>query len=160
MARYFRTHAAGLAETVALIAPDGKTLCGRLDRFEDRKAAQLLSAFAIEEQIVLEHVLIEDGSKDHEIQAAQRRLIETLGLVGRLYTLDSLRLQKKRLKLSLPPGDISWCNSRAISPNYESLCERSVARSPQLSRPIRFIWTGVIGLSSVPPDSGPCRRAL
>jgi hypothetical protein len=93
MARHFRTHAAGLAETAAVIALDGKTLRGSLDRFEDRKAVQVLSAFAIEERIVLGHVLIEDGSKDHEIQAAQR-LIETLGLAGRLYTLEALHLQK------------------------------------------------------------------
>jgi predicted transposase YbfD/YdcC len=42
---------------------------------------------------VLGQVLIEDAGKNHEIQAAQR-LIETLGLAGRLYTLDALHLQK------------------------------------------------------------------
>lgn len=42
---------------------------------------------------MLGQILIEDAGKDHEIQAAQR-LIETLGLSGRLYTLDALHLQK------------------------------------------------------------------
>ncbi len=59
------------------------------------RIAEVLSAFAGEEQIVLGQILIEDADKDHEIQAAQR-LIEALGLAGRLYTLDALHLQKKR----------------------------------------------------------------
>ncbi|CAI8938679.1 protein of unknown function [Methylocaldum szegediense] len=66
---------------------------GSLNRFEDRRAAQVVSAFAVGERIVLGQVLIEDAGKDHDIQAAQR-LIETLGLAGRLYTLDVLHLQK------------------------------------------------------------------
>ncbi|WP_198322273.1 MULTISPECIES: ISAs1 family transposase [Methylococcus] len=93
LAPQFRAHAARLAEGAAVIALDGKTLRGSLDRFEDRKAARVLSAFATEERIVLGQILIEDAGKDHEIQAAQR-LIETLGLSGRLYTLDALHLQK------------------------------------------------------------------
>lgn len=95
IAVHFRAHAATLADAAPVIALDGKTLRGSLDRFEDTKAAQVLSAFAGNEQIVLGQVLIEDADKDHEIQAAQR-LIETLGLAGRLYTFDALHLQKKQ----------------------------------------------------------------
>lgn len=95
IAPHFRAHAAGLAGESAVIALDGKTLRGSLDRFEDTRAAQVLSAFAVGERIVLGQVLIEDADKDHEIQAAQR-LIETLGLAGRLFTLDALHLQKNR----------------------------------------------------------------
>lgn len=94
IAPHFRAHAAALAGDAPVIALDGKALRGSLDRFEDVKAAQVLSAFAADGQIVLGQVLIEDADKDHEIQAAQR-LIETLGLAGRLYTLDALHLQKK-----------------------------------------------------------------
>jgi hypothetical protein len=94
IAPHFRAHAATLADAATVIALDGKTLRGSLDHFEDTKAAQVLSAFAAEGQIVLGQILIEDADKDHEIQAAQR-LIETLGLAGRLYTLDALHLQKK-----------------------------------------------------------------
>lgn len=93
VATHFQNHAAGLAGDSAVIALDGKALRGSLDRFEDTRAAQVLSAFAVGERIVLGQVLIEDADKDHEIQAAQR-LIETLGLAGRLYTLDALHLQK------------------------------------------------------------------
>src|SRR5512143_1785693 len=92
----FRRHAAALAGEPAAplprIALDGKTLRGSLDRFEDRKAAQVLSALASESQLVLGHILIGDAGKDHEIPAAQR-LIEELGLQGRLFTLDALHLQ-------------------------------------------------------------------
>jgi hypothetical protein len=98
IAPHFRAHAAALAGDAPVIALDGKTLRGSLDRFEDRKATQVLSAFAGEERIVLGQILIEDADKDHEIQAAQR-LIETLGLAGRLYTLDALHLQKKPSRL-------------------------------------------------------------
>lgn len=77
----------------ALVALDGKTLRGSLDRFEDRKAAQVLTALAVHERLVLGHVLIEDQDKDHEIAAA-RRLIGELGLGGCVFTLDALHLQK------------------------------------------------------------------
>jgi hypothetical protein len=92
----FRIHAGRLADKkMSCIAMDGKTLRGSLDHFEDKKAAQMLSALAVEEQLVLGHILIEDSSKDHEIQAAQR-LIEELNLKGRVFTLDALHLQKNR----------------------------------------------------------------
>lgn len=63
-----------LAEPAPVIALDGKTLRGSLDRFEDRKAAQVLSAFIGEAQMVLGQILIEDADKDHEIQATHRNL--------------------------------------------------------------------------------------
>lgn len=98
----FRQHAAELnteRKSGAAIALDSKTLRGRFDRFEDRKAAQVLSALATETSLVLGQVTItdQDGDKHHEIQAA-KLLIETLGLSGRLFTLDALPTQKKRLK--------------------------------------------------------------
>ena len=98
----FRQHAAELnteRTSGAAIALDSKTLRGRFDRFEDRKAAQVLSALATETSLVLGQVTItdQDGDKHHEIQAA-KLLIETLGLSGRLFTLDALPTQKKRLK--------------------------------------------------------------
>jgi predicted transposase YbfD/YdcC len=43
--------------------------------------------------LVLGHLLLGDDDKDHEIPAAQR-LIEELGLRGRLFTLDALHAQK------------------------------------------------------------------
>ena len=109
----FRAHAAALAESFnpprPRLALDGKTLRGSLDRFEDRQAAQLLSALACDSRLVLGHILIEDADKDHEIQAAQR-LIEELGLSGHLFTLDALHLQKKRLKRSATPTTICSSN--------------------------------------------------
>jgi hypothetical protein len=94
--RAFRAHAAGLAdaptESVSVpVAIDGKTLRGSFDAFHDRKAAHLLSAFAADGQIILGHLAI--AEKSNEIPAAQE-MIATLGLTGRLFTLDAKHCQK------------------------------------------------------------------
>ena len=104
--RVFRAHAAGLAEVPAegtsvpaAVAIDGKTLRGSVeprgspdfDAFNDRKAAHLLSAFAADGQIILGHLAI--AEKSNEIPAAQE-MIATLGLTGRLFTLDAMHCQK------------------------------------------------------------------
>ncbi len=75
----FRRHAALLqaARTkpgTASIALDGKTLRGSFDRFHDRTAAHVLSAFATDTKLVLAHVEI--GEKSSEIPAAQALLAE------------------------------------------------------------------------------------
>jgi hypothetical protein len=91
-----RRHAkAALAspESGATIAIDGKTLRGSLDRFADVAALQWLSAFATDERLVIGQVALADGDKGGEIAAAQK-LIEDLGLKGRLFTLDALHCQK------------------------------------------------------------------
>jgi hypothetical protein len=104
----FRQHAAGLPTPAheerdtakpACVAIDGKTLRGSFDAFNDRKAAHVLSAFASDDQIILGHLAIDD--KSNEIPAAQD-LIATLGLTGRLFTLDAMHAQKN---LRHRPGD-------------------------------------------------------
>ena len=90
----FREHAADLAEGAgrfAAVAIDGKTLRGSFDAFHDRKAAHVLSAFAVDGQIILAHLAIDQ--KSNEIPAAQD-MIATLGLTGRLFTLDAMHCQK------------------------------------------------------------------
>src|ERR1035437_7585540 len=64
---------------------------GCFDPFHDRKAAHLLSAFAADGQIILGHLAI--AEKSNEIPAAQE-MIATLGLTGRLFTLDAMHCQK------------------------------------------------------------------
>ena len=98
MERAFRNHAAVLAEvpvegasTPVAVAIDGKTLRGSFDAFHDRKAAHVLSAFAADGQIILGHLAI--SQKSNEIPAAQD-MIATLGLTGRLFTLDAVHCQK------------------------------------------------------------------
>ena len=98
MERVFRDHAAGLVECPApdanipvTVAIDGKTLRGSFDAFHDRKAAHVLSAFAADGQIILAHVAV--SQKSNEIPAAQN-MIATLGLTGRLFTLDAMHCQK------------------------------------------------------------------
>ncbi|MFO1119786.1 MAG: ISAs1 family transposase [Rhodospirillales bacterium] len=92
----FRRHAktllpAGGAGKQPVIALDGKTLRGSFDRFNDRKAAQTLTAFASASAIVLAHIEI-DG-KSNEIPAAQQ-IIRELGLTGAVFTADALHCQK------------------------------------------------------------------
>jgi hypothetical protein len=73
-------------------ALDGKTLRGSFDKFHDRAAAQVLSAFATDTALVLAHV--DTAEKSNEIPAAQALLAE-LGLAcGAVVTLDALHCQK------------------------------------------------------------------
>ncbi len=88
-----RAKAALAAGGMATVAVDGKTLRGSLDRFADVAALQWLSAFAPGQRLVLAQVALADGDKGGEIAAAQR-LIEELGLTGKLFTLDALHAQK------------------------------------------------------------------
>lgn len=74
-----------------VIAIDGKTLKHSFDNFNDRKAAQILSAFSTESALILAHVEIDD--KSNEIPAAQKLLSE-LDLTGRIVTLDAMHCQK------------------------------------------------------------------
>ena len=93
----FRRHAALLQAARATsgqgsVALDGKTLRGSFDKFHDRAAAQVLSAFATDTALVLAHVDI--AEKSNEIPAAQALLAE-LGIgPGILVTLDALHCQK------------------------------------------------------------------
>jgi hypothetical protein len=96
--RAFRAHSRQLLETPQesnngplAIALDGKVLRGSFDRFEDQKAAQILSAFCQAERLILGHLPV--STKTNEIPVAQQ-LIAELGLAGCLYTLDALHCQK------------------------------------------------------------------
>jgi hypothetical protein len=97
--RIFRAHAAGLSGTKPLgnvnsspvVAIDGKTLRHSFDAFNDRKAAHVLNAFALDDALILGHLEVDE--KSNEIPAAQT-MIEALGLEGRLFTLDAMHCQK------------------------------------------------------------------
>jgi predicted transposase YbfD/YdcC len=99
----FRRHAALLEAACAKpgqgsIALDGKTLRGSFDHFNDRSAAQILSAFATDTALVLAHVDI--AEKSNEIPAAQALLAE-LGIHGdKIVTLDALHCQKKHFEVA------------------------------------------------------------
>lgn len=94
--RAFRRHAERLDRSCAttpsrFIAIDGKTLRQSFDAFADRKAAHLLSAFAVDHQIILAHEIVDE--KSNEIPAVQT-MIAALGLSGRVFTLDAMHCQK------------------------------------------------------------------
>jgi hypothetical protein len=93
----FRRHAARLQAAcgsggTASTAIDGKTLRGSFDKFRDRAAAQLLSAFATDTALVLAHVDI--AEKSNEIPAAQILLAELGVASGAIATLDAMHCQK------------------------------------------------------------------
>jgi hypothetical protein len=99
----FRRHAALLQAARVTpgqgsIALDGKTLRGSFDKFHDRAAAQVLSAFATDTALVLAHVDIVE--KSNEIPAAQALLAELGVTYGAVITLDALHCQKN---ISGPP---------------------------------------------------------
>ena len=76
----------------AVIAFDGKVLKGSFDNFKDQKAIQILTAFLVEEQIILAHKEIPD--KTNEIPAVIE-LIEELKITNCIFTADALHCQKK-----------------------------------------------------------------
>lgn len=95
--RTFRQHAARLNAEPAkcakrAIALDGKTLRRSFDNFHDRKAAQVLTAFATDTALVLAH--IEISEKSNEIPAAQKLLTE-IDVARHIVTLDAMHCQKK-----------------------------------------------------------------
>jgi DDE_Tnp_1-associated len=99
--KVFREHAANLnlapASSARVIAFDGKTLKASFDAFNDIKARQVLSAFAVDTALVLAHIEIDE--KSNEIPAVQK-LLQELDVAGHIVTCDALHCQKK---LSKPP---------------------------------------------------------
>jgi hypothetical protein len=80
-----------------ILAFDGKALKGSFDAFNDAKARQILSAFAVDTALVLAHIVIDE--KSNEIPAVQK-LLEELDVAGHIVTLDAMHCQKKH---SIPP---------------------------------------------------------
>ncbi len=102
----FREHAADLNfapedARARFIAFDGKTLKGSFDNFNDIKAKQVLTAFAVDTALVLAHIEIDE--KSNEIPAVQK-LLEELDLAGHIVTCDAEHCQKNRPSLQLPAG--------------------------------------------------------
>ena len=92
----FREHGATLngapdGTGACVIAFDGKTLKGSFDNFNDAKAKQVLSAFAVKTALVLAHIEIDE--KSNEIPAVQKLLAE-LDVAGRIVTCDAMHAQK------------------------------------------------------------------
>ena len=96
----FRQHAADLNHAgsglgMHVVAFDGKALKGSFDNFNDIKAKQVLSAFAVNTALVLAH--IEINEKSNEIPAVQK-LLEELDVAGHIVTCDAMHCQKKPSK--------------------------------------------------------------
>ena len=90
--RAYRLQLWKAGSNLSTIAVDGKVLKGSFDRFHDRKAAQILSAFLVGPPLILAHEDIDQ--KTNEIPTAQE-LIEQRGVSRHLFTFDALHCQKK-----------------------------------------------------------------
>jgi hypothetical protein len=104
----FREHAAFLnfasdGDEACVIAFDGKTLKGSFDNFNDAKAKQVLSAFAVDTALVLAHIEIDE--KSNEIPAVQK-LLQDLDVAGHIVTCDAMHCQKKPSRPPQPPTRI------------------------------------------------------
>ena len=104
--KVFREHAAELNQEPAgvgarVIAFDGKTLKRSFDNFNDAKAKQVLSAFAVDTALVLAHIEIDE--KSNEIPAVQQ-LLRELEVAGCIVTCDAMHCQKKLSKPPPPPS--------------------------------------------------------
>lgn len=73
-----------------VVAIDGKTLCGSVDRSNDRKAIHMVSAWASQNHLVLGQVKVDD--KSNEITAIPE-LLRLLTLPGCIVTLDAMGCQ-------------------------------------------------------------------
>jgi hypothetical protein len=107
MEKAFRQHAANLngdERGTHALALDGKTLRGSFDAFNDVRARQVFSVFAVDTALVLAHVEIDE--KTNEIPAAQK-LLKELEVADKIVTLDAMHCQKKRLKPLRKRGHIS-----------------------------------------------------
>ena len=112
----FRRYAKGLlpmepAKGMLVVALDGKTLKASFDHMNDRRAAQILGAFASEAAILLAHAEIDE--KSNEIPAAQQMIAE-LGLEGVLFTADAMNCQKN-IRSSRTDGQLPSCPGQGQS---------------------------------------------
>ncbi|RLC08670.1 MAG: ISAs1 family transposase [Deltaproteobacteria bacterium] len=105
MEKSFRQYSALLSENDdenRFISCNGKVLRGSFDHFKDRGAIQILSAFLSDTHIISTHEEI--ATKTDEIPMAQS-LIESLGLIGHIFTSDALRCQEKTLRTAKKTGN-------------------------------------------------------
>ena len=83
--------AAAAGESRPLIATDGKTVRRSFDRVNGQSAIHMVSAWAVEERLVLGQVKV--AEKSNEITALPE-LLELLDLEGAIVTADALNCQK------------------------------------------------------------------
>lgn len=125
-----RLHARTAGEFVAL---DGKWLRGSLEQLQDRHAAQVLSVLAVEAAVVLGEIVIEHEDKAHEIEAVQR-VIEELGLSGKVFTLDALHLQKKTVEAVVASGNDLIVQCKANQPGLLEAVRIATLSEPEQAR--------------------------
>lgn len=90
----FREHAKQLQTNAEQqLAIDGKSVRGSFDKWQDIEAIQVLSAFLVDDQIVVGHKFF-DKDKTNEIPMMQK-ILEELEIEYELITADAMHCQKK-----------------------------------------------------------------
>lgn len=100
-----------------VIAIDGKTLRGSLDRNKALKAAHLVSAWACENRLVFAQVKVDE--KSNEITAIPE-LLSLIALEGSIVTIDAMGCQYK-IANQITDAKASYLFS--LKGNQESLCD-------------------------------------
>ena len=92
--RCFREYSHSLSSKTSVISIDGKSLRGSYNNIEDKRMRQVLSAFSVNDKIILAHEDIDGDIKTNEIPLA-RKIISSFENRGVIFTLDALHCQKK-----------------------------------------------------------------
>ena len=88
---FFRWTEAISGKIEGVVAIDGKTICGSRGNTENHRAAHVVSAWAVENSLVLGQLKVDE--KTNEIKAIPE-LLETLYLKGCIVTIDAMGTQK------------------------------------------------------------------
>ena len=102
-----------------LVAIDGKTLRGSLDRVAEKSAIHMVSAWCEHNQTVLGQVVTD--AKSNEITAIPQ-LLELLDLDGAVVTTDAMGCQKAIAERPSPAGRTTFFRSKAISRSWNGNC--------------------------------------
>ena len=132
--RTVRRHAKSLDVSCAaapsrFIAIDGKTLRQSFDAFADRKAAHVLSAFAVDHRIILAHEVIDE--KSNEIPTAQA-LIAAMGLSD-ASSRSTPCTAKKTFEIARETGNELIVQVKANQPGLLQRCEHIAATAAPIA---------------------------
>lgn len=90
----FREHAKSLqTKYEQQLTIDGKTVRGSFDRWQDKEAVQVLSAFLVDDQLIVGHKFF-DKDKTNEIPM-MHELLDELNIDYAVVTADAMHCQKK-----------------------------------------------------------------
>lgn len=117
---------ASLISQLIHIAIDGKTLRG--SGSYGQKAFQMLNCYAPEVGLILGHDWIADGDKTNEIPIVQG-LIPTLGISGKILSLDAMHAQHKTIAAILASGNEALIQVKGNQKKLFGACQKTANSS-------------------------------